>query len=91
MHLLGATFAASAPFVPSWDAGFDNSSDIGGLLFAVLSPLGNFGKFLTVLVALTVPSACAPTMYSFGTSFMNIAVFFARVPRSVYAIVSTAM
>ncbi|KLO10063.1 cytosine-purine permease [Schizopora paradoxa] len=91
MHLLGAAFAASAPFVPSWNAGFDNASDIGGLMFAVLSPLGGFGKFLTVLVALTVPSACAPTMYSFGTSFMNVAVVFARVPRSVYAIVSTAI
>ena len=91
MHLLGAVFAASAPSVPSWNAGFDNASDIGGLISAVMSPLGGFGKFLTVLVALSISSSCGPTMYSVGTSFMNVAVFFARIPRSVYAIVSTAM
>ena len=59
-----------------------------------------FGKFLTVLVALSVPSACAPTMYSFGTSAMNITsldaikvipAFVRHIPRNVYAIVSFGM
>ncbi|KIK34797.1 hypothetical protein CY34DRAFT_812678 [Suillus luteus UH-Slu-Lm8-n1] len=29
---LGAAFAAAAPSVPAWNAGFDNSSSVGGLL-----------------------------------------------------------
>lgn len=77
--------------VPAWDAGFDNGSNVGGLVEAVLSPLGGFGKFLTVLLALTVPSACAPTMYTFGSSFMTIGTYFAMVPRYIFVIVSEAM
>lgn len=89
--MLGAAFAASAPFVPSWAGSFENRNDVGGLISAILEPTGKFGKLLIVLLALSVPSACAPTMYSFGTSFMAVAPFFAKIPRYVFAIVSTAM
>jgi len=87
-HMLGAAFAAMAPAVPSWKAGFHNGDNVGGLIAAVLSPVGGFGKFLVVLISLSIPSACAPTMYTFGTSFMTVAPFFARVPRYVFAIIS---
>ncbi|KAG2132701.1 permease for cytosine/purines, uracil, thiamine, allantoin-domain-containing protein [Suillus bovinus] len=87
-HTLGAAFAAAAPNVPAWNEGFNNSSSIGGLLYSVLLPTGAFGKLLTALVALSIPSACAPTMYSFSTSFMAIAPWFAAVPRWVYIFVS---
>lgn len=66
-HMLGAAFAAAAPGIPSWENGFDNGNNVGGLLAAILSPVGGFGKFLIVIIALSVPSACAPTMYTFGT------------------------
>ncbi|KAK7684939.1 hypothetical protein QCA50_011774 [Cerrena zonata] len=90
-HFLGAIFAASATNDPAWEAGFDNGNSVGGLINAVLAPAGGFGKFLTVLLALTIPSACAPTMYTFGMSFMTIGPFFAKVPRYVFAIVSEAI
>ena len=90
-HMLGAAFAAAAPAVPAWNAGFDNGNSVGGLLAAVLAPAGGFGKFLTVLIALFIPSACAPTMYTFASSFMTIHAWFARIPRYVYAFISTAM
>ncbi|KAI0058141.1 hypothetical protein BV25DRAFT_1771244, partial [Artomyces pyxidatus] len=48
-------------------------SNIGGLFEAILAMSGGFGKFLTVIVALTMPSGVAPTMYSCATSFMAIA------------------
>ncbi|KAI0634844.1 cytosine-purine permease [Trametes polyzona] len=90
-HMLGAAFAAAAPGVASWETGFDEGNNVGGLIQAVLSPSGGFGKFLTVLLALSVPSACAPTMYTFASSFMTIHAWFARVPRYVYCIVSEAI
>ena len=64
--MLGAAFAAKAPAIPSWETGFESGSNVGGLLYAVISPTKGFGKFLVVLVALSIPSACAPTMYTFG-------------------------
>jgi len=64
--MIGATFAAAAPGIPSWLTGFQASSNVGGLLAAVLAPAGGFGKFLMVLIALSTSSACAPTIYTFG-------------------------
>ncbi|RDX54764.1 purine-cytosine permease [Lentinus brumalis] len=90
-HMLGAAFAAAAPVVPSWDAGFDNGNSVGGLVAAILAPAGGFGKFLTVLIALFIPSTCAPTMYTFASSFMTIHGWFALVPRYVYAFISAAI
>ncbi|OSD08769.1 cytosine-purine permease [Trametes coccinea BRFM310] len=90
-HMLGAAFAAAAPGVPSWNAGFDEGNSVGGLVEAVLSASGGFGKFLTVLVALSIPSACAPAMYTFASSLMTIHAWFARVPRYVYAVISEAI
>ncbi|KAH9849624.1 cytosine-purine permease [Lenzites betulinus] len=90
-HMLGAAFAAAAPGVPSWEAGFDGGNNVGGLIQAVLSSSGGFGNFLTVLVALSIPSACAPTMYTFASSFMTIHAWFARVPRYVYTFISEAI
>ncbi|KAH7882408.1 permease for cytosine/purines, uracil, thiamine, allantoin-domain-containing protein [Phlebopus sp. FC_14] len=87
-HALGVAFAAAAPSVPVWNAGFRNSTSVGGLFYGVLTPTGGFGKFLTVLVALSTCSASAPTMYSFSTSFMAIASWFSLVPRWVYIILS---
>ena len=60
-------------------------------MYGVLSPLGGFGKFLTVLVALSVSCACAPTMYTFSTSLMSVAHWFTLVPRWVYIIICEAM
>ncbi|KAH7919078.1 hypothetical protein BV22DRAFT_1023592, partial [Leucogyrophana mollusca] len=87
-HTLGIAFAAAAPAIPAWNAGFDESSSVGGLFAAILEPVGGFGKFLTVLVALSIPSACAPSMYSFSTSFMAVHPWFSAVPRWVYVLVS---
>ena len=67
-HMLGAAFACAAPGIDSWQAGFEEGSNVGGLLAAVLAPSGGFGNFLLVLIALSTSCACAPTMYTFGVS-----------------------
>lgn len=74
--MLGAAFAAMAPGVPSWETGFGDGSNVGGLIAAILEPAGGFGKFLVVLIALSIPSACAPTMYTFGRIVSPLALHF---------------
>lgn len=91
VHLLGAAFTATAYYVPTWQAGLGNGNDIGGLIAAILEPAGGFGKFLLVALALTAPSQCAPAMYTVCTSFMTVSSVFARIPRFLLAIVSTAI
>ena len=70
--MIGAAFAAAAPGIPAWAAGFDNGNSAGGLVMAVLAPAGGFGKFMLVLIALSTSGACAPTMYTFGTQTQDI-------------------
>ena len=64
--MIGAAFAAAAPGVPSWSAGYQDGNDMGGLIAAILAPAGGFGKFLLVLIAISVSSACALSIYSIG-------------------------
>ncbi|PFH47295.1 hypothetical protein AMATHDRAFT_67950 [Amanita thiersii Skay4041] len=90
-HMIGAAFAAAASSVPSWKTGFEGGTNLGGLVSAILAPTGGFGKFLIVVLSLCVTSAGAPTMYTFGTSFMSIAPIFAKVPRYVYVLISEAI
>ncbi|RPD61564.1 hypothetical protein L226DRAFT_507062 [Lentinus tigrinus ALCF2SS1-7] len=90
-HMLGSAFAAAATSVPAWEAGLGDGNDVGGLVAAILQPTGRFGKFLLVMLSLTAPSACAPTMYTVCMSFMTVHRAFARLPRFVVAAVSTAI
>lgn len=81
----------ATPNVPSWQAGYGTSGNIGGLLEAMLSPLGGFGKFLTVMLSLSVTANIACTLYSMCFNFQVLFPSFARVPRYVFSIVGTAM
>ena len=80
----------ATPFVPSWSAGYDGGN-VGGLIEAMLSPAGNFGKFLTVLMALSVTGNVAPTLYSFCLSFQVFLPFLSIVPRYFFSVLATAM
>ncbi|KAJ3982110.1 cytosine-purine permease [Lentinula detonsa] len=90
-HVIGAAFASAAPAIPSWETGLGDGEDFGRFLVAILDPIGNFGKFLVVLGALTVTAPCAITMYSFGVSLMSISPVFAKVPRYIYSLICTAI
>ncbi|KAJ3767560.1 cytosine-purine permease [Lentinula raphanica] len=90
-HIIGAAFASAAPAIPAWETGLGDGEDFGRFLVAILEPIGNFGKFLVVLGALTVTAPCAITMYSFGVSLMSISPVFARVPRYIYSLICTAI
>ena len=76
--MIGAGIAAAAPGVPSWSTGFQDGSNLGGLIAAVLAPAGGFGKFLLVLMAVSISSTSALIIYSFGEYYslfnMNYAV-----------------
>jgi len=85
---VGVVFAASAMAVPSWEAGFQNGTNPGGLVRAILRRAGPFGDVLTVLVALTLPGTCAPNLYVFGASLMTVSSWANKVPRYMYLILS---
>ncbi|KAK1229624.1 hypothetical protein PQX77_007317 [Marasmius sp. AFHP31] len=88
VQCLGAAVAAAAPTVPSWSS---HAETPGALVLAMLGPVGNFGKFLVVLLALSVTANITTTFYSIS---LNVQVFipkFVAVPRYIFSIVATAI
>ncbi|KAI0777793.1 cytosine-purine permease [Trametes elegans] len=90
IQCLGAAVVLSAPFVPAWEAGY-GEGNVGGLIEAMLQPTGNFGKFLTVLMALSVTGNVAPTLYSFCLSFQVFIPALSVIPRYMFSILATAV
>lgn len=64
---------------------------MGGLIAAMLGPTGNFGKFLMVLLSLSIPGNIAPTLYSMCMSFQVLVPPLAAVPRYVFSVLAVAM
>ncbi|KAF8991748.1 cytosine-purine permease [Cyathus striatus] len=87
---MGAAVAAAAPAVPVWNEGYAGGN-VGGLLEAMLRPVGGFGKFLTVLLSLSVVSNIAATFYSISLNLQICIPPFVAVPRYIFSIVATAI
>ncbi|THH07047.1 hypothetical protein EW145_g3654 [Phellinidium pouzarii] len=87
---LGAALGAAIPLVPSWNAAYSEQS-IGNLFATILAPTHGFGKFLTVLLSLSVTANIAPTMYSFGLTFQVFLPICAHLPRYLFSVLATAV
>ncbi|PKY02865.1 cytosine-purine permease [Aspergillus campestris IBT 28561] len=66
-----------------YQAGYDASGS-GGLLAAVLEPLGGFGKFCLVILALSIIANNCPNIYSVGLTLQVMSRYSQRVPRFVW-------
>lgn len=90
--MLGAAFAVSALDNEAWTSALSTSN--GALFDVVLSGpggVGNFGRFLTTLLALSAMGNIAATLYSFGLTFQTLLPFLSYVPRFVWPILATAI
>ncbi|KAF8799760.1 NCS cytosine-purine permease [Phlegmacium glaucopus] len=90
LQCLGAAAAVAAPSVPIWEQGY-TGGNLGGLLEAMLRPVGNFGKFLMVLLSLSVAGNIAATFYSASINLQAFMPILAIVPRYVFSVVATAI
>lgn len=67
-------------------------SGTGGLLGAVLfEPLGGFGKFCVVILALSIIANNCPNIYSVSLTLMVLARWTRKIPRFVYTIIATGV
>ncbi|KAH9840946.1 uncharacterized protein C8Q71DRAFT_854794 [Rhodofomes roseus] len=76
LQCLGASFAVAASTVPAWNNGYNN---------------GNFGKFLTVMLALSATGNIAITLYSFCVSFQVFIPQAMYVPRYFFSVLAIAI
>lgn len=88
--MLGAAFACSSYDNPEWSQALSVSS---GQFFELIlaGKLGNFGRFLVVLLALSVCGNISATIYSIGLNFQTMLPFLGPVPRFVWPLFATAI
>lgn len=69
-----------------------NSSGTGGLLAAVLvPPLGRFGKFCLVVMALSIIANNCPNIYSVSLTVQILGRWTQRIPRFLWTLVGTGV
>lgn len=91
-EMLGAAVGTAMAANNNDNAYYDgyNSSGIGGLLATVLvPPLGRFGQFCLVVLALSIIANNCPNIYSVSLSLQVLARATQRVPRFVWTFVGT--
>lgn len=90
VELLGMAFTTTFVNAPQYASAYGEGS-VGGLLGAIVAPLGGFGKFLLVLLALSVIANNVPNDYSLGLSIQVFGSIFLRVPRYVWTFVGAVI
>jgi NCS1 nucleoside transporter family len=91
-EMLGAAVATSMASNDGSNVYMDGytSSGIGGLLAAVIvPPLGRFGQFCLVVLALSIIANNCPNIYSVSLSLQLLARVSQRVPRFVWTFIGT--
>ncbi|KAK6952577.1 hypothetical protein Daesc_004867 [Daldinia eschscholtzii] len=87
---MGASIGGAVASIPEWEAGYE-STQVGGVLAAMLSRAGGFGKFVVVVLSLTLLGNIAATMYSITLNFQILIPQLVVVPRYMFSIVVTAI
>ena len=91
LETLGMSFTSGIANVAAWKTAFGSTGNVGGLLSAVVSPLGGFGKFLLVLLALSIIANNIPNDYSLGLSVQVFGKAFQKVRRYIWTLIGAVI
>jgi purine-cytosine permease-like protein len=86
LMVLGAAIGGATANNPDWVEGYQKYI-VGGVLEAMLKPAGGFGKFVAVLLSLSVIGNLSASMYSISLCFQLLVPFFVRIPRFAFSVV----
>lgn len=90
-ELLGAAVMTASVNDPTYLAAYEDFG-IGGLLTTVLvPPLGRFGKFCVVILALSIIANNCPNIYSVSLSLQVLAKQTERLPRFFWVLIGTGI
>jgi len=88
--ILGAAIGGAVRNVSSWNAAYEVTG-IGGVMWEMLAPAGGFGKFVLVLLALSVIGNISISMYSVALNFQMLLPPFAKVHRFIFILITIAI
>ncbi|KAJ0311380.1 hypothetical protein COL516b_002090 [Colletotrichum fioriniae] len=87
---LGSAIGGAITNVPEWQEEYDKTL-VGGVLAAMLSPAGGFGKFVIVILAFTLLGNVSGTLYAITLNFQTLVPWLVRVPRYIFSVIVTAI
>lgn len=85
--ILGAAIGGALPNIPAWEAAWEVQG-VGGVLAQMLLPAGGFGKFVLVVLALSVVGNMTISMYSIALCLQMLLPIFTRIPRLLFIVVT---
>jgi purine-cytosine permease-like protein len=88
--ILGAAIGGAIPNVESWQTAW-NDYGIGGVMAEMLKPAGGFGRFVLVVLALSIVGNMLLSYYSVALCLQMLVPVFTKVPRFVFVIVTLAI
>ena len=90
-EMLGLAIATATVTDPAYLTAYEDNA-IGGLLAAVLfPPLGRFGQFCLVVLALSIIGNNCPNIYSLTFSLQILTHYAQKVPRFLWTFVGTCI
>lgn len=90
LMILGAAIGATVPVIPDWETAYSTYS-IGGIMEAMLHPAGGFGKFITVILALSVLGTPMSSGYTLSLNFQMMMPGMQRIPRILLVFVAVGI
>ncbi|KAF2085523.1 purine-cytosine permease FCY22 [Saccharata proteae CBS 121410] len=90
LMILGAAIGAAVPAIPAWSTANTRFST-GGVLVAMLSPAGGFGKFIAVLLAFSLIGNVSASMYTVTLNWQILIPWFVHLPRVIFSVVTTGV
>ncbi len=91
LMIVGAAVGGAMPQIPAWLDAYETHGTGGVLGYILIERLGDFGRFITVLLGVSVLSTCARDIYTVSFNIMCILPWLRRVPRVLLAIVATGV
>ncbi|KAJ3811650.1 permease for cytosine/purines, uracil, thiamine, allantoin-domain-containing protein [Lentinula aff. lateritia] len=91
VEILGAAAMTTFAQKTTWEDAYNDNS-VGGLLGAGLAgPMGGFGSFLLVILAMSIVANNIPNMYSLALTFQNLHPYAQAIPRIVIVILGSVV
>ncbi|KAF2165148.1 hypothetical protein M409DRAFT_24537 [Zasmidium cellare ATCC 36951] len=84
VNLLGIGLACGVMASSAWQYAYNISA--GALIVESFAPLGGFGKFCSVVLALGVIANCVPGSYSAAICSQTLGRYFAKIPRWAWVV-----
>ncbi|KAH9951726.1 permease for cytosine/purines, uracil, thiamine, allantoin-domain-containing protein [Amylocystis lapponica] len=88
---LGLAAMLTFPNKPTWEDAY-NTNSVGGLIGVGLTgPMNGFGRFLLVIMALSIIANNIPNLYSLALTFQNVHPYAQAIPRVFIVILGSVV